>query len=803
MQSSTSKPEAIYPLQHLQRALLFHHIAAPTNDQGLIQTRCRLIGPLDAEAFGAAWSLTFARHEALRASVHWEKISKPVWVVHSSVVPELRRVDYTHLDDGAQRNAITRFLNDDRREGLMLTKSPACRLTLLQLGPEEHFFLWTSHHLLLDGWSAGIVFRDFFAAYGSLTTGRSPDLPAVPGHKEYFRYLAGRDEPGQERYWRDRLATLTLPTLFAEEDSEQEEISLQLTRETSEGFVAYCRHNHLTQNAVLQGLWAFILGRYFATDTVCFGITVNGRPPELGGMDQLAGMFARILPKVVELAPRDDFFAHIQRQGGREAAHQYVDLDQLADWSRAGGDRLPFNSLLAVQNYPWSKLRAAGLTVTDFEGDTTTRYPVTCMVVPRESWTLHLRYQASIPPALADWMLNTYKELITLAATSNGAFQPSADDVATPPLFFDTEARATPAKRPLFAPPSNFTELLIAGIWEQLLPLENIGIDDNFFASGGTSMAALRLVTRLERESGNSIAPSALLSHPTIRQLARLITSGDANSHWNNLVPQRISGTLPPLFCFHGGLGHVLMYQPLTRHLHPDRPVYALQPNGIDGVSELDGTIEEMAAHYLAEIESLGTADPLILVSYCYSGVICLEIGKLLVAKGRQPPIIIGADIDPPGLFTRQGARRQRKPGSAAWYWGHFRLRQWSTLYEQFQQDYIPSALQGEDLQLRLSAKRLKNGLVDAFAKYRSTTYGHPIMLIRSQDLMGWDSHDYILSTWKSLAGDRLTIRDVPSSHYQIFGEPTVARTAGHIEDYIRARTKEPEMIPQVESEKF
>ncbi|THH34925.1 condensation domain-containing protein [Neolewinella litorea] len=784
MSATKPKIEAIYPLNHLQRALLFHHLSSPTDDEGLIQTRCRLRGPLDRDALNAAWEKTCLRHPPLRASVHWEKVSRPVWVVHPRVEGAVEYHDWSDRGDTEQRRAIADYLLEDRRRGLTLDKPPAARLALVRLGPEEHFFNWTSHHLLLDGWSSGVVLRDFLAYYAAERGDGPGELTPIPDLKPYLRHVQAQDAGARERYWRERLSRMEKPSLLPAAEGEQRSLSTTLEPDVRDGFVAYCKRQEATQNAVLQGLWAMMLGRYLQTETVCFGISVNGRPPEVAGMDGVAGMFARILPKVVQLGT-DDLFQRIQGQSARDSAQQYVELDQIAEWS--GGDGLPFNSLLAVQNYPWTELAGGGLRVAEFGGDLTSRYPVTCMVLPREDWEVSLRYREGVPEDLARWLLNGFLDLIRAVAGLSDRSLPDPEDLPPPPLVTTTPAAA--AQRPPYVAPSNGTQLRLAGLWEQLLPVDTVGIDDNFFHCGGTSLAALRLFARLERLTGNNIPPSSLLLHPTIRQLARFLDAGEAASEWNNLVPQRVSGTLPPLFCFHGGLGYVLMYQSLTRHLHPQRPVYALQPNGIDGRSELDGSIQEMAAHYLAEIDKVGAPDPLILLSYCYSGAICVAIGRLLLDAGRPAPVIIGADIDPPGILDQGGQKNWRKPGSLAWYWGHLRLGRWTDIQEQLAGEVLPERVMGENLRLRLRARRLKDGLVAAFRSYRAPDYGHPICLLRSQELRQWPSHSFVIETWRRISGDQLTIQDVPAGHAELFQEPAVAETARLVESYIESRT--------------
>ena len=772
-------PEAIYPLQHLQRALLFHHLAHPEADQGLVQTRWQLRGSLDQAAFVAAWRDTVARHPALRASVHWKNLDQPAWVVRRRADVDVRYDDWSDRPAGEREAAFAELLGADRREGLRLDGPHAHRLWVIRFGQEEHRVCWTSHHLLLDGWSAGVVLRDLLAAYG----GGDP-RPTAAGPAAYLRHLRYQDATARADYWRDRLARLDAPSLLPEGEGETRQVSGSLSDGERDAFVAFCRRERVTQNAVLQGLWGRLLQRCLGQETVCFGITANGRPAELTGMEDAVGMFARILPVVVP-PPAEASFAALQAEAARATEQQYIDLDEVAEWTPDRYRGLPFNTLLAVQNYPWDALAGGDLTVAGVEGDITSRFPVTAVVLPRDEWEVSIRYRAGVPEALVDWLHAGFLQLIRAV----GVGQAHTADVLPDPPRTATTAVADATERPAYAPPVTALQHRLVGIWETLLPVTHVGIDDNFFHCGGTSLAALRMVARLETLSGHRLPPATLLRHATVRALAGVLEGDAPLEAWNNLVPQRVSGTKAPVFCFHGGLGHVLMYEPLTRYLDPDRPVYALQPNGIDGRSELDGSIEEMARHYLEEIDRTGAADPLIMVAYCYSGAICTEIGRQLVAAGRPAPILIGADVDPPGITEAKNVT-WRRPGSPAWYWGHLRLRRWREVGDQLALDWLPRGLVGEERGLRLRERRLKQGLVRAFRQYGWPTYGQAVLLIRSASLRNWKTLPYVMETWRRHTDGRLEVADVEGGHEEIFREPAVQDTARLIEEYIARCTE-------------
>ena len=769
----TAKPkiEAVYPLNPLQQALLFNHRTDPANDDGLIQMRFRLSGPLDRAGFVRAWERVVQRHPVLRASVHWENISRPVWVVHPAVEVE---VAFLAADDSDPVDRWATFLAQDRQQPIELNRAPAGRLTVLTVDAQTHYFAWTSHHMLLDGWSAEAVLRDFFFAYGKPGASWEP----LPTHKDYLRWLNTRDRDAALRFWRDELGGHRNETVFPAGTGAQREDRRVIPPDLARRVTESARERSLSLNTVVQGIWAALLSRYFDAATVCFGVTASGRPADIPQFEAVAGMYANVLPKVIDLAGEDSYFKSIQQRNGASQDHQFLFPDEIA--AAVQRDGLPFNSLLTVQNYPWSSLSAGNLRVAEYVGDMTSNFPLNAIFILRDEWEVVVRYnEESLRAEQAGWFLEGILSLLTAFVRLNGgeSFPAVARRVLpAPPLSAAQDA--APAHRP----PSNTAELELHRIWSGLLPVAHLGVDDDFFRLGGTSFLAIKMFARVEARLGKKLSPSTLLTHRTIAKMAELVTDGRGAAGWTNLVPLRTAGSLAPIFCFHAGEGHVLMYEPLVRHLDPERPVYALQPNGLDGKSELHGSVEEMAAHYLREIDRVGAPEPLILLAYCYSGVICVEIGRRLVAAGRPAPLIIGTDIDPPDTVI---ARRR---GSPKWYWSNGRAGLWRRVYEQFATDFIPQNWMTEGLRSRLRARRLKTGLIDAFNRYPWPTYPHPLLLIRSRELRGWDKHQGVVESWERITEGRLELDSVEGDHAGLYREPGVQQVAAKVEAYIRKK---------------
>ncbi|HEV2145983.1 MAG TPA: amino acid adenylation domain-containing protein, partial [Longimicrobiaceae bacterium] len=167
--------EDVYPLSPMQEGMLFHSLyEGPGTYVG--QFGFTLEGELDGEAFARAWQAVVDRHPALRAAFSWEKVEKPLQVVRRRVTLPVHREDWRALPASEQEARFASYLAADRARGFDPAKPPLMRLALLRTGERQHRLVWTHHHLLLDGWSVGLVYRDVLALYAAQLQGRTAEL---------------------------------------------------------------------------------------------------------------------------------------------------------------------------------------------------------------------------------------------------------------------------------------------------------------------------------------------------------------------------------------------------------------------------------------------------------------------------------------------------------------------------------------------------------------------------------------------------------------------------------------------------
>ena len=216
------------------------------------------------------------------------------------------------------------------------------------------------------------------------------------------------------------------------------------------------------------------------------------------------------------------------------------------------------------------------------------------------------------------------------------------------------------------APVSDNTTKQLTQIWQEILGVDSIAPDQNYFDLGGDSSVAVQLFAQIDKVFGVKLPLATLFDAPTIEELARILRREEAPAGWSPLVPIQTSGSRPPFFCIHGAGGNVLIYRELAQRLGPDQPFYGLQAVGLDASCPPLTSIEEMAAAYAKEIRKKQPRGPYFLGGYCMGGTVAYEIAQQLHAQGERVALLALFDtmewskIPPPSIWDKgyHGAER-------------------------------------------------------------------------------------------------------------------------------------------------
>ncbi len=413
--------EDIYPLSPMQEGMLFHTLLAPSEAMYIEQWNGLLSGVLDVAAFQQAWRNACARHSILRTAFVYEGAGEPRQVVFRRAEPEFTVQDWRGVDEIEQATRLESFIEADRARGFALERAPLTRFTLLHLRDTAWRLVWTTHHLLIDGWSMPVLLRETLADYEAMRQGGAGARSAAPPYGDYIAWLESQDHAAAESYWRGVLDGFTHPTPLCADragaagaDAGRGNMQATLPPEMRESLNALARRHRITLNTILQGAWALVLARRSDEDDIVFGATVTSRPPEIPGIESMVGLFINTIPvrvSIPEDEPASAWLRSLHERAIESGAFDFAPLAHIQRWSGIPASKSLFDSILVFENYPMDDSLRDGmgdLRLLEHGMYERTNYPLTAVAVG-QTLLLRLVYdrryfsEAEVERVLGQW----------------------------------------------------------------------------------------------------------------------------------------------------------------------------------------------------------------------------------------------------------------------------------------------------------------------------------------------------------------------------------------------------------------
>jgi amino acid adenylation domain-containing protein len=391
----------------------------------------RLTGRLSRDALARALTEIVARHEVLRTQFALMN-GTLVQVIREPGALKIQADDLAGLSAQARDAEVKRMARAEVHAPFDLSEGPLLRCRLLALGEREHVLLLTLHHIVIDEWSTGIMFRELAALYRAFSAGEpSPLSPLGIQYADYAawqrRWLASEDMPTHLRFWQRQLASmqpLRLPTdrpRPAVQTFSGTSRGRVLSRPLSEGIRALAQHERVTPFMLLLAGFAILLHRYCGQDDIVVGSPVaNRNRPELA---DLIGFFVNSLVLRTDVGG-DPTFAELLHRVRDNAlavyAHQELPFERLVDelgierdLSRNPLFQVLFN-LISVPVSAWSEAAEGelGLDVLSI-GLPTTRFDLECNVIDGAELVVHFNYNTDLfEAATVERLLSHYQRVL-------------------------------------------------------------------------------------------------------------------------------------------------------------------------------------------------------------------------------------------------------------------------------------------------------------------------------------------------------------------------------------------------------
>lgn len=394
--------EDVYELSPLQHGMLFENLYAPEEGTYVEQSVLTVDGDLDHDAFWRAWQRVVDRHPALRTTFHWNDIKQPVQAVHRTIRLPRDEVDWRGLPAAGRDAALEEALREQRLHGFDIEARPPMAVRLCRVADRRTLIVLCLHHLILDGWSVGLVLSEFMTAYKAFHHGGEPRLPAPGRYRDYVAWWRQGRGAGTERFWREHLAGHVPPPpldLGTAPPLPEGTLPYQWVDGDLAGPAprvrAFAREHGITPPTLVQGAWTAVLARCTGAEDVAVGSTFAHRPGGLPNAESIVGCMVASLPIRARVCPDRallDYLRDIQRSVMYARDDAVASLVEIHDWSGVARSARLFESIVTYQNIPLPRLTFTdeGIELDGYSVDTRPQVPLVLMVMPGDDLPLRL-----------------------------------------------------------------------------------------------------------------------------------------------------------------------------------------------------------------------------------------------------------------------------------------------------------------------------------------------------------------------------------------------------------------------------
>ncbi|OMF65502.1 non-ribosomal peptide synthetase, partial [Paenibacillus peoriae] len=400
--------ENIYPMTPMQKGMLFHNMLDSRSSAYVEQSTFELKGTLDLVAFAASLDLLVQRHSTLRTNFRSDLQDEPLQVVYRSKRGDLYVEDIREKEKAAQEQYIEEFARRDQQKGFDLAKDTLMRVSIFRTSDDSYHFVWSFHHIIMDGWCLSLVTNEVFGGYTTLTEGKPPQFPVVTPYSRYIEWLEEQNRQEAAEYWSSYLQgheeTTVLPQAKTGKAKgyEAEYLEFDLGIDLTAELQKLAKQEQVTINTLMQTAWGVLLQKYNRTEDVVFGSVVSGRPADIAGVEQMIGLFINTIPVRIQGGPATAF-AELMKQTQRQAlsanAYDTFPLYEIQALTEQKQDLI--KHIMVFENYPVEQqveqLGSDGqepFTISNVVVTEQTNYDLNVVVMPGEGIKIRFMYNA-------------------------------------------------------------------------------------------------------------------------------------------------------------------------------------------------------------------------------------------------------------------------------------------------------------------------------------------------------------------------------------------------------------------------
>lgn len=671
---ATSRPDRI-PLSFAQQRLWLLDQFRSAALAYIIPVGLRLRGRLSESCLEQAFATIVQRHEALRTTFELRG-SQPVQLVQPSTTGwKLNLLDCQSVPAEEREQTCFNLASEDSRVPFDLRTGPLLRAKLVRFSDTDHFLILSMHHIVSDGWSIGVLLKEFVTLYGTFLAGGRCDLPELPiQYPDYAIWqrslLSERALASSVAFFRrqlDGVPSLRLPTSYPRSEQSSghgKVLRFELEPALQSAVQDLAGRERATLFMLLLAAFRALLSSWSGQRDFAIGVPIANRVrPQL---EPLIGFFVNTLAVRGDLTEDPSFLEIIRREKQSTLlcfGHQELPFDKLVEVIGESRDvrREPLISVMfALQNAPLGSLELPELAITPLWGiGETAKFELTLSLMEWQgAMTGQLEYSTDLFDATTALEIAAAYQRILAACCADPEIRLSQlEEVVAEAgpnhesFLMDCLARLpepAPEQHPALddAPPVTPTEVEVRALLAEVLEGQSLFRYSDFFRHGGTSLTAVLLLARIAERFAVEVSMEAFFAAPHVAGLAqcvdaqlRLREQSAANSRTAPRPDSEVDGCVrlnrggrgPGLFLVHALHGDLLCYRELASALGTDIEVFGLSPRAAP-----PSTIEQLAQQHIDTLRKVQPHGPYALGGFSFGGIVAQEMARQLEARGER-----------------------------------------------------------------------------------------------------------------------------------------------------------------------
>ena len=396
--------QSIYPLSPMQSGMFFHWLKDKKSPAYFEQIEFYFKGDINPPLFEEALNTIIAHYDVMRTVFAYERLEEPLQIVLKRRKINLQFEDISHLDAADRETFLAKTREKDQQRGFDLTIDHLTRFSLFKTDHQSHIFIWTFHHILMDGWCLGIIQHELTRIYHLLEKGESITLESSLPYAEYIHWLENQDKEEGLLYCEEYLEGYDIPArlprvekIKKDECYRKAEYHFIIDKKLETAMTHITGECNATINTFFHAIWGILLQRYNSRIDVVFGTIVSGRPEEINGAERMVGLFINMAPIRVK-SPEDQNFAllleKLQVDSLALKRFEYLPASEVQSRSELKGDLI--DHIIIFENYLRETKAENGLTVVDIKAYEQTNYDFNIIVLPWDQLHVHFSYNALV-----------------------------------------------------------------------------------------------------------------------------------------------------------------------------------------------------------------------------------------------------------------------------------------------------------------------------------------------------------------------------------------------------------------------